>query len=422
MTIQKNKPSIANLQFMKKTVTHILPLLLVLAISACGGKGKKEQNAELSDKKASLVQLKKDRDQLNTKIAKLEEEIAAKDPTAAGSGREKLVSISPIITADFAHYVELQGKVDADNISYIAPRGMPGQVKAIYITKGSYVKPGQLVLKLDDAIQRKAISAANQSKQGVVAQLNMARTVYERQKNLWEQNIGAEIQVIQAKTNLETLEAQMKTIDEAVKMAEEQLKLTNVYSDVNGYVDEVNVRVGEMFQGAIAGVGPQIKVVNTSSLKVSVTIPENHIGRIGKGARVQVLVPDLNKTIDANISFTSQSIDPNQRGYTADIKIPYDARLKPNQVAQVKILDYAAGNAITVPVNIVQTDDKGKYVFVAVNGSNNKLTAQKRPVVIGEFYNDQIEIKAGLRGGDNIITEGYQELYDGQLVTTGLKQ
>ncbi|MBL7727791.1 MAG: hypothetical protein JNM68_08900, partial [Dinghuibacter sp.] len=124
MTIQKNKPSIANLQFMKKTVTHILPLLLVLAISACGGKGKKEQNAELSDKKASLVQLKKDRDQLNTKIAKLEEEIAAKDPAAAGSGREKLVSISPIITADFAHYVELQGKVDADNISYIAPRGM----------------------------------------------------------------------------------------------------------------------------------------------------------------------------------------------------------------------------------------------------------------------------------------------------------
>ncbi|MBL7729268.1 MAG: hypothetical protein JNM68_16350 [Dinghuibacter sp.] len=91
-------------------------------------------------------------------------------------------------------------------------------------------------------------------------------------------------------------------------------------------------------------------------------------------------------------------------------------------MAQVKILDYAAGNAITVPVNIVQTDDKGKYVFVAVNGSNNKLTAQKRPVVIGEFYNDQIEIKAGLRGGDNIITEGYQELYDGQLVTTGLKQ
>lgn len=406
---------------MKQLFKYIIPSLLIIFAVACGGKGKKEKDAGLAAKKADLVALKKERDALNGKIKKLEETITAEDP-AGSSTKEKLVSISTIASGNFSHYVELQGKVDADNISYISPRGMGGQVKAIYITKGNYVKPGQLVLKLDDAIIRRNITAAKQSKQTIQAQLNMARIVYERQKNLWDQNIGSEMQVIQAKTSVETLESQIKTIDENVKVAQEQLKTTNVYSDVSGYVDEVNIRVGELFSGVAQGVGPQIKVINTSSLKVVVTVPENHIGRISKGSRVEILVPDLNKTIESAISFTSQSIDPNQRGYVAEIKIPYDARLKPNQVAQVKILDYAAGSAVTVPVNIVQTDDKGKYVFVAINGGNNKLTVQKRPVLVGEFYNDQIEIKAGLRGGDNIITEGYQDLYDGQAITTATKQ
>jgi membrane fusion protein, multidrug efflux system len=403
---------------MKQILKYILPSLLLLFFVACGGKGKKEKNADLSAKKADLASLKKERDQINSKISSLEDAIADQDPTG---NREKLVSISPITTGDFSHYVELQGKVDAENISYISPRGMGGQVKAIYITKGNYVKTGQLVLKLDDAIIRKNITAAKQSMQVIQSQLNMAKTVYDRQKNLWDQNIGSEIQVIQAKTSVESLEAQIRTVQENVKVAEEQLKTTTVYSDVSGYLDEVNVRVGELFQGVVPGLGAQIKVINTSSLKVVVTVPENHIGRIGKGARVQILIPDLNKTIENTISFTSQSIDPNQRGYIAEIKIPYDARLKPNQVAQVKILDYAAPTAVTVPVNIVQTDDKGKYVFVAIKSSNNKLTAQKRPVSVGEFYNDQIEIKAGLLGGDNIITEGYQDLYDGQAITTGIK-
>jgi RND family efflux transporter MFP subunit len=404
---------------MKQIVKYMLPLLLVIITAACGGKGKKEQDAGLSEKKANLAVLKKERDQVNSKIKALEETIASQDKSA--SSKEKLVSVSSIASGDFSHYVELQGKVDADNISYISPRGMPGQVKAVYINKGSNVRVGQLVLKLDDAIIRKNITAAKQSVQTIQSQLNMARTLYDRQKNLWDQNIGSEMQVIQAKTNVETLEAQIRTIQDNVKVAEEQLKTTNVYSDVSGYVDEVNVRVGELFQGVIPGLGAQIKVINTSSLKVVINVPENHIGRIGKGSRVQVLIPDLNKTFENAIGFTSQSIDPNQRGYTAEIKIPYDARMKPNQVAQVKILDYAAPNAVTVPINIVQTDDKGKYVFVAITSGNNKMTAQKRPVVIGEFYGDQVEVKAGLRGGDIIITAGYQDLYDGQAITTTVK-
>lgn len=402
---------------MKQYLKYALPVLLVLFTVACGGKGAKEKGADLSGKKADLAILKKQRDELNTKIKTLEEAIAVADPAAA-AGREKLVTLSPVVVGDFSHFVELQGKVDADNISYISPRGMGGQVKAIYISKGQTVRKGQLVLKLDDAIVRRNIAAAKQSKQSMVSQYNMAKTLYERQKNLWDQNIGSEMQVIQAKTNVETLEAQMKGVDENVKIAEEQLNQTNVYSEVSGYVDELNVRVGEQFGGLVSG---QIKIINTGSLKISVNVPEAHVGRIGRGSKVEITIPDLNRTFEGAISFTSQSIDPNQRGYIAEIKIPYDARLKPNQVAMVKILDYAAGSAVTIPVNTVQTDDKGKYVFVAVS-EGGKLLARKRPVVIGEFYNDQIEIKTGLSNGDQVITEGYQDLYDGQPLTTGTKQ
>lgn len=404
---------------MKQYLKYTLPALLVLFTVACGGKGSKEKGADLSGKKADLAILKKQRDELNIKIQKLEDAITAADPAAA-AGKEKLVSVSPIVVGSFSHFVELQGRVDAENISYIAPRGLGGLVKAIYITKGQTIRKGQLVLKLDDAIVRRSIAAAKQSKQSIVSQYNLAKTMYERQKNLWDQNIGSEMQVIQAKSNMETLEANMKSVDENIKIAEEQLSQTNVYSDVSGYVDELNIRVGELFQGATLG-GSQIKVVNTGSLKVSVNVPETHIGRVGRGSKVEVSIPDLNRTFEGTIGFTSQSIDPNQRGFVAEIKIPYDARMKPNQVAMVKILDYAAGSAVTVPVNTVQTDDKGKYVFVAANESG-KLMARKRPVIVGEFYNDQIEIKSGLNNGDQVVTEGYQDLYDGQPITTGTKQ
>jgi membrane fusion protein, multidrug efflux system len=404
---------------MKTLMQLVIPAFFIFALASCGAAGKKEKEGTLAGQKNELATLKKQRDEINAKIKTLEEQISKTDTGAGRTRREKLVSISEIAAGDFSHFIELQGKVEAENTSYIAPRGVPGQVKALYIQKGDYVKKGQLVLQLDDAIIRKTIAAARQNTQTIDAQLKMARTMYERQKNLWDQNIGAEIQVIQAKTQVETLEAQIKSINENVKVAEEQLNTTKVYSDVSGYVDEVNVRVGEVFQG-FSGFGPQIKVINTSDLKVTMTVPENHISRIGRGSKVNIYIPDLKKEVEGIISFTSMSIDPNQRGYIAEVKIPSDARLKPNQVAQVKVLDYSANGAITVPINIVQTDDKGKYVYVAVD-EKGKMVARKRPVMIGEFYGDRIEVRNGLGGGDKIITEGYQELYDGQPVTTTIQ-
>lgn len=399
---------------MKNRLTLLLLVALTTFVS-CGGAGKKEKETALKEKKAELVKLKKEKDEINTKIRSIEKLIEAMDSSIAASNNAKLVSVDTVFSGNFSHYIDLQGKIDAENISYVSPRGMGGQVKAIFVKKGDYIKIGQPVLRLDDAIIRQNVVAAKKGLETIKVQQTLAKTLYERQKNLWEQNIGAEIQVIQAKTNVDALETQLRAAEENVKAAEEQMKTSMVYSDVTGYVDDVNIRVGELFAGATS-FGPQIKVVNTNNLKASVIVPENYIGRIGKGSSVVVYIPDLNANINGTITFTSMSIDVNQRGFLAEVRIPYDSRLKPNQLAQVKILDYAANSAVTVPINIIQTDDKSKYIYIAENAGNGKIIATKRSITLGSFFGERVEVKGGLRNTDLIITEGYQNIYEGQLL------
>lgn len=391
----------------------------LLLLSSCGNSAK-EGNATLNDKKAALEKLKTDRSKTEAEIKKLQDELEKLDTSSAGSSKMKLVGTSPVAAQNFQHYIDLQGHVDADNISYISPRLGPAQVKAVYVSQGQYVKKGQLLLKLDDAIVRQQVAAARQQLEGIKTQLSFAKNLYQRQKNLWDQGIGTEVQLITAKTNVESLENQLKSAGEQVKVAEEQLKTSNVYSDVNGIADIVAIRVGETFQG-MTQAGPQIKIVNTSSLKVVTNIPENYLTRLHNGSPVEISVPDANKKISSKISLISQSIDPTMRGFVAESKIPYDAVLKPNQSAIMRILDYSAANAIVIPVNTVQSDESGKYVYVLQKLGNGKTVAKKKPIVIGEVYGNNVEVKAGLNAGEELITEGYQNIYEGQLVTTQLK-
>lgn len=386
--------------------------LMLLSVS-CGSK--KERESIVTEKKVELEKLKTDKTKIEEKIKALETEIAKLDTGAAKSEKVKLVSVIPVTAQNFQHFIDLQGKVDAENISYITPRGMGGQVRQIFVKKGDYVKKGQLLLKLDDAIARQNVVAMRQSMGAVKAQLDLARSVYQRQKNLWNQNIGTEVQLLQAETNVRSLENQIKTMQENVKIAEQQLNLSNVYSDVSGVADEVNIHVGETFTGSpMAG----IKIINTNNLKVVTDIPENYVSRIKRGTTVQVVVPDINKTYNSTISLISQSVSSTSRGFTAEIKIPYDNSLKPGQSAVVKILDYSNASGIVIPVNLVQTDESGKYVYVLEKLPNGKQVAKKKKIIIGEIYGDNVEVKQGLTAGEQLISEGYQSLYEGQAITT----
>ncbi|HQR00588.1 MAG TPA: efflux RND transporter periplasmic adaptor subunit, partial [Ferruginibacter sp.] len=383
---------------MKKLTFALLTVTTLALLAACGGSNK-DAAALISDKKAAIEKLKSQNTKNEEEIKKLQAELEKIDSNTANAAKIKLVNVAPVVVQDFKHYIDLQGHVDAENISYISPRGMPGQVKAVYVVQGQYVKKGQALLKLDDAIMQQQVVAARQQLEGIKTQLSFARNLYNRQKNLWEQGIGTEVQLITAKTNVESLENQLKSAQESVQVAVEQLKTANVVSDVNGVADIVNIRVGETFQG-MTQAGPQIKIVNTSSLKVVSNIPENYLTRLHKGTPVEVVIPDANKKVNSSISLISQAIDITQRGFVAEARIPADPALKPNQTAILKIMDYTAPNAVVIPVNTVQSDETGKYVYVLVLGSNGRSVAKKQTVLIGEVYGNNVEIKSGLKGGE----------------------
>jgi membrane fusion protein (multidrug efflux system) len=403
---------------MKKITQISIALFTTVLIASCSG-SKKDDAAGINDKKAALEKLKSDRTKTDEEIKKLQAELEKLDSNTANTAKIKLVTVADVTTQDFKHYIDLQGHVDAENISYISPRGMPGQVKSVYVQQGQYVKKGQLLLKLDDAIAQQQVIGARQQQEGIKTQLAFAKNLYQRQKNLWEQGIGTEVQLITAKTNVEGLEDQLKSAGEQIKLAQEQVKLSNVYSDVNGVADIVAIRVGETFQG-MSAMGPQIKIVNTSNLKVVTNIPENYLTRVSRGSVVEISIPDAGKKLTSRISLISESIDATSRGFVAEAKIPVDALLKPNQSAIMRIMDYAAANAVVIPVNTVQSDETSKYVYILTKLSNGKSIAKKVPVVIGEVYGNNVEIKAGLKAGDQLITEGYQNIYDGQMISTSI--
>lgn len=381
-------------------------------LSSCGD-SKKQGNAALNDKKAALEKLKGEKDKVDGDIASLKAEIAKLDTSAGTQQKAKLVAVQTLADTNFNHYIELQGRVDAENISYITPRGGPGQVKAIYVKQGDVVKKGQLLLKLDDAIIKQNVIANRQGLEGIKTQLAFAKDIYQRQKNLWDQGIGTEVQLITAKNNVATLQNQLSASQENIKTIQEQSNTSLVYSDVSGIADLMTVKVGESFGSPGSGV---IKIVNNSLLKVVSNIPENYLGSVSKGSPVVVQMPDINKTFNLSISFVGASIDVINRGFVVEAKLPNDPALKPNQIAMIKVKDYGAANTIVIPLNTLQNDEKGKFVMIATN-DNGKMIAHKRVVNIGAISGDQIEIKTGLKAGDVLVTEGFGSLYEGQLLT-----
>jgi RND family efflux transporter MFP subunit len=382
---------------MKSTYNIMGTVAVVLLLAACGassGNGK-----TLEAKKAKLEELKNEQ-------AKLEGEISKLDTSAAKAEKPKLVVLTTIGTVPFTHYIDLQGSITSDNVSYVTPRGQGGLVRAVYVKQGEYVRKGQLLLKLDDGTIRQQIDQAN-------VQLTLAKTMYERRKNLWDQKIGTEMDVIKAKNDYDAMQRQIDVL-------KEQLSMANVYAEQSGVAEWVTIRVGETFsaQGATT---TGIRIVNTSNLKVTANVPEAYLTKVKVGTNLAVTLPeDNNKSLNTKVSVAGKLIDPATRSFYIEGKIPGNGSFRPGQVAMVRIQDYAASNAITIPINTIQNDEKGKFVMVAVT-ENGKKVAKKRPVTVGQLYGDTLEVKSGLQAGDVLITDGFQGLYDGQPIVTDTK-
>jgi RND family efflux transporter MFP subunit len=369
----------------------------IFFLASCGDTSIKKENPSLAAKKAQLDSLKKEQDKLSKQIAVLEKEVGGDSATKE---KAKLVALTAITPTSFTHYIDLQGDVEAENMSWISPRGQGGVVREVNVRQGDHVNKGQLLLKLDDAIQRQQLAS-------VQTQLAYAKDLYQRRKNLFDQKIGAEVDLINAKNSVDMAENQ-------VNMAQEQLAFTNVYADISGTADIVTIKVGEAF----APGSQSLRILNTDNLKAVVQVPEIYQERVRVGTPVRISFPGLgNKEISGVVHVSGKTINTGNRAFPVEIRIPNDKDIRANQVAIVKLQDYTAKNVLIIPVNTLQTDEKGKYVMVSTK-ENGRTVAHKKNITIGQTYQDKVEVVGGLQPGDQLITDGFQGLYEGQLITT----
>lgn len=359
---------------------------------ACSG----EKKSDLATKNEELAKLKSEQADLNAKIRTLEGEVTKLDPKKKEEARVKEVAVSPLAASTFRRYVELQGTVDTKNNVQVAPKSA-GAVTAVYVVEGASVRAGQTLARIDDQILRT-------SAEEIKTQLSLANTVFEKQESLWKQQIGTEIQYLQAKNNKESLERRLATLNS-------QLSQSNVTAPISGVVDKVFAKVG-----STAGPGiPMFQVVNLSQLKVKANVADTYAGSVRKGDEVIVRFPDVNRELKTRISFVSTTVDPLSRTFTIEAPLPSDRSLKPNMLAQIKINDMNKSNALVINQNLVQSTELGQLVYVAVNEGGKKV-AKSRKITTGQSYGGQIEIVAGLKAGDQLVTQGYQELTDGTVI------
>jgi membrane fusion protein (multidrug efflux system) len=379
---------------MYKALTVIIGASLLLA--SCGSSTIQKPGEDLKAKKARLDSLKTEQSKLEKDISVLQAEI---DTTAGAREKAKLVALTALEATSFTHYIDLQGSVDAVNTSWISPRGTGGVVTQLYVRQGDHVTQGQLLLKLDDAIQRQTL-ASDQT------QLAYAQDLYQRRKNLWDEKIGTEVDLVNAKNAVDQAQAKLK-IDQ------QQLDYTSVYADIPGTINVLTVKVGEAF----SQMSQSLQIVNTDNLKVDVLVPEIYQERVRVGTPVKIDFPGLNnKEVTGTVAVSGKVINADNRAFQVEIHIPNSSDIRANQVAIVKLQDYSASNVVTIPINTLQTDENGKYVLVGVQ-QKDKLVAHKVPVTIGQTYGDKVQITNGLNFGDKLITDGYQGLYEGQLIT-----
>lgn len=367
---------------------YLILLSIGLLINACGGKKNNVQ-----EKRAELEKIKKEIAGLQNKAQKLELEIEALEPK---KDKTKLVETEVVEAAAFETYLNIEGKADAEQ-STIATAQLPGTVTQVTVKPGDAVSAGQALAYMDNSTLR-------QSRSQIEQQLSFANTLFEKQKRLWQQGVGTEIQYLSAKNQKEALEKNLATLDA-------QLSMYIIKAPISGTVESVDTKIG---QAAAPGI-PMFKVVNLNNLKVVADVAESYSGKINKGDKVKVVFSDINKTIESNIAFASKVIDPLNRSFKIEIRLNGAADIKPNMLAKLKIADYRNEKAITVPTNSITAGVDEKYVMVKTS-KNGKAVAAKRVIKTGHTGESRTEILDGIQAGDEIIITGFQELNDGQII------
>lgn len=365
---------------------------LSLLLFSCG---KKEDNTTIdgliSSKDVKALQAKKAL--IQSDLTKIDEALAKLDVKKD----EALVSVATIKDTVFSHYLEIQGSIDTKENILVQPE-FQGTLLSLTVKAGQRVSKGQILGRIDDAgLSQQVASLENQ--------YALAKTTFERQKNLWNQKIGSEIQYLQAQT-------QMVSAQRGVAQAKAQLAKTIIRAPFTGTIDEVFVEKGQVVSPNPQGL---MRIVNLSNMYVSTSVPETYIGKLKIGTEVDVLLSSLGKTYKGKVRQIGNFVNPSNRSFGIEVAVPNPENLlRPNQVANLKISDYISKNAIVAPTNVIQEDgSKNKFVFVVTNSNGKTGIAKKAIVKLGQSSGNVTEILSGLAAEDIIVTEGANTISEG---------
>ena len=364
-------------------------IAVVMIVQAC------EQPSELDKKRAKLKKKKSELNEIRSEITALESEISAMDPEFAKANRKStLVSIIPVEKTDFKSYVEISGSVESRKNVDITAETI-GTVEKIYVDEGQYVKQGQLLVRLENEILQTNLAELKTS-------YELAKTMFERQSNLWDKKIGTEVQYLEAKNRKESLENQMKTL-------KAQIDKTYIRAPFGGTVDALDAKIGMLAQPGI----PLIRLVSMENMYITADISETYIGSFNRGNPALVSIPALNLEFESEISSVGQVINPDNRTFSIEVKVPVlKERLKPNLISVIKIKDYEIEDAPVIPTNLIQKDGEGDFVYI-ISHEGDILTARKVSINRGKTYQNRTVVLNGLTGGESLIDEGFRDVSDG---------
>ena len=370
---------------MKKVVLIATSLLLI----ACG-----EKSTDDLIKDKNITELKNRKATIQAELEKIDAALVNGNKTPES---EALVSVVTVKDTVFNHYIEIQGNVNTKENILVQPE-FSGTLTTLNVKAGQRVSKGQILGKVDDA-------GMSQQLASIENQYALAKTTFERQKNLWDKKIGSEIQFLQA-------QAQMISAQKSVAQMRAQVAKTVIRAPFSGTIDEVFVERGQVVAPSPQGL---MRIVNLSNMYVSTTVPETYIGKLKPGTEVDVFLTSLGKTYKGKVRQVANFINPSNRSFGIEVSVPNpDNLLRPNQVAKLKIIDYTTNNAIVVPTNVVQEDgEHNKFVFIATNVNGKSGVAKKVLVKVGKSSNNVTEILSGLAANDVIITEGVNNIADG---------
>lgn len=375
-----------------KQISILLLAAIVVFLSSCGNQPKPEE--VISSELEAYRQQVRD---LNKKIEEKTKELEAL--TSGQDNRMRVpVNLQQVEAVTFNHFFEASGSVIPVNEAFISPE-VNGQVSEILVSEGDRVKKGQLLMRLNTDITDKTI-------QEVETSLALATDVFNRQKRLWDQKIGSEIQFLEAKNNKASLENRLATL-------RAQLEMSDITAPIDGIIEKVNLKKGEL---AVPGM-QVIQLVNLSKLYVRADISENYLPYLKMGDEVTLTFPSYPGYMKKlNISRIGNVVNINNRTFEIELELENtQEELKPNMVGVIKINDFTAENSMVAPSKVIKEDLNGHYLYIAVQDGND-LIARKRYIQIGRTFSDQTRVVGGLEFGDKIIVDGFNRVSDGSLL------